>query len=215
MENTELTIITDNFKDVGIEMSEVVLDSFLKDGLLKEIPGINLLLAFFKTGKQMMDYAYKKKLAAFINGYASLPKRTVKRVEKAIEDPAKLRDLGDDLLLILDKADKIVKAELIGKVFKMFWFGDISSSTFFRLCHMINRSFYDDLLFLTKFTDAKTVITSFSDIIDDTILDELFSAGWLSNLGIDGGTFDGKDSGTRYGLNSYGEIIIGLLAKGE
>jgi len=207
----KIKIIARNFKDVGIEISEVALDSFLKDGLPKEIPGINLIFSMFNAGKELSNYIYLRKLAAFIYGYNSLPKRTSNQIEKALKDSDKQRDLGNDILLILDRSDKVEKAELIGKVFKLYCVGDIASKTFLRLCHMINKSFYDYLLFLTKFTDVEMVLTSYNEVLDVTILEELFSNGWLSEVGIDGGDFSGKNSGIRYQLNQYGKIIIGLL----
>ena len=212
MDKQEKFSIIDNFKDFGIDMSETALDSFLEDGIIKEIPIINLIFASFKTGKQVIDYVYLKKLAAFMFGYEkALPKRMDERILKIIKNPAKLKGLGEDIMLIIDKADKIAKAELHGKIFKLYWYDEIPPKIFLRLCHMINNSYYDDLLFLNNFTDDNTRITSYNKLIEETIIDGLFSSGWLSNFGIAGGDDSGGDSGTIYGLNEYSKILKRVL----
>ena len=215
MEKQELVVIADSFMDVGIEMSEAILDSFLTDGVFKEIPILNIIISGFKAGKQYKDVLYMKKLAAFIFGFVALPKRTDKKVSRAIEDADRRKDLGESILLIIDRVDSVKKADLSGRVFALLKNGDIESSTFLRLCHMIDKTYYDDLLFLKKFKDVDMVLTSFNDILEDTILEELFSSGWLSEVGFDGGNASGTNAGTRYRLNQYGKTIIGLLGKGE
>jgi len=66
-------------------------------------------------------------------------------------------------------------------------------------------------LYLKKFTSADMILTSHNEIIEETILEELFSSGWLSEFGFDGGDSSGNNAGTRYGLNDYGSIITRIL----
>jgi len=211
MDKQDIISLTGNFSDVSIESAEVILDSLLKNGILKDIPIVGMLVALFKTGKQVTELFYLKKLIGFIYGYEKIPEKMDKNITSDFEDEKKRKDLGEKLLLIIESVDSIEKAGLIGKIFKLLKNEEISSPIFLRLCHLINKSFYDDLLQLIKFPDINMVLTANNDIIEYTVLEELFSTGWLSELGFDGGDAFGNNSGTRYGLNTYAKIIIPLL----
>jgi len=211
MDKKDIISFTGNFSDVSIESAEVILDSLLKNGILKDIPLVGILIALFKTGKQVTELFYLKKLRSFIYGYEKIPETMDKNITSDLEDENKRKDLGEKLLLIIESVDSIEKAGLIGKIFKLLKNGEINSPMFLRLCHLINKSFYDDLLQLIKFSDINMVLTANNDIIEYTILEDLFSTGWLSELGFNGGDASGNNSGTRYGLNTYAKIIIPLL----
>ena len=211
MDKKDIISFTGNFSDVRIESAEVILDSLLKNGILKDIPLVGILIALFKTGKQVTELFYLKKLRGFIYGYEKIPETMDKNITSDLEDENKRKDLGEKLLLIIESVDSMEKAGLIGKIFKLLKNGEINSPMFLRLCHLINKSFYDDLLQLIKFSDINMVLTANNDIIEYTILEDLFSTGWLSELGFNGGDASGNNSGTRYGLNTYAKIIIPLL----
>ena len=213
VEKKDLINVVDNFKDVGIEISETVLDSLLADSFLKNIPFFNLIISMFKTGKHIKDILYMKKLAAFIYGYADLAVKIDAKIENAINDVSKLQDLGEQILLIIEKVDSTKKAKLIGRACKLLKETKISSTIFLRLCHMINKSFYDDLLSLTKVKNSDEVLNAYNDIIEDMVLVELYSNGWLSELGFDGSNSFGSKNSTRYKLNSYAKIVILLLVR--
>jgi len=211
MDKQDIISFTGNFSDVSIESAEVILDSLLDNGVLKDIPIVGILFALFKTGKQVTELFYLKKLRGFIYGYEQIPEKMDKKITSDLDDEQKRKDLGAKLLLIIESVDSIEKAGLIGKIFKLLKNGEISSPIFLRLSHLINKSFYDDLLYLLKFPGIDMVLTANNDIIENTILEELFSSGWLSELGFDGGDASGNNNGTRYGLNTYAKIIIPLL----
>ena len=44
------SIISDNLKELAKESSEIILDSILEDGLLKEIPFVSFITGIVKTG---------------------------------------------------------------------------------------------------------------------------------------------------------------------
>lgn len=211
LDKQDVFSITENFFDVTVETSEVFIDSLLKDGILKDLPLVGILLALFKAGRKVVDIFYLKKLEAFIYGYEQLPEKINEKLSSEFEDEKKRKDLGEKILFIIENVDSTVKAKLIGKLLKLLKNGEIASTTFLRLCHLINKSFYDDLLSLKKFTNDDMILTANNDIIEYIILEELFSSGWLSELGFDGGDAAGNNSGTRYGLNSFAKIIIPLL----
>jgi hypothetical protein len=214
MDSKNAISVAENFSEAGIELSETIVDSLLDDGVLKELPFIGILVSLYKAGRQVKDILYLNKLKSFVYGYGQQSEKMNKSILSDLENETKRKDLGIKILLIIESADSTEKAELIGKVFKLLINREIDSPTFLRLCHMINRSYYDYLLFLTKFTDTDMVLPSHNTIIESTILEDLFICGWLSEFGFDGGDASGNNAGTRYGLNFYGKIIIQVLPKG-
>ena len=77
-----------------------------------------------------------------------------------------------------------------------------------RICSMIEKAFYSDLLYICKFKDG-----SFENQL---VAGELYKVGFLSFSGIDGGELGKEDSGgIIYSINKYGllfkEIIEQLI----
>ncbi|MDU9047491.1 MAG: hypothetical protein Q3M30_01485 [Candidatus Electrothrix sp. Rat3] len=67
---------------------------------------------------------------------------------------------------------------------------------------MIDRCYVQDLSLLETFTEGPQGNNS-------PIAETLLSVGFLSNGGLDGGTFDDEDSGgVIYNMNEYGKSLV-------
>jgi len=72
MKNTSIeqsltdTLRKSDLSTVAINATELTLDSVLDAGLLKDIPVIRTLNSLWKTGANVRDYIFMKKLASFI-----------------------------------------------------------------------------------------------------------------------------------------------------
>lgn len=190
-------------QDLIIDYSEKIFDLFLEEGVFKEIPVLKTVVALYKSGKSIKDYYAKKKLCAFLTGCQGIGSDEVRRFINSLEDEKTRENIGMQVLLIVDKVDDVKKAELIGRALKILIEGEIDFRFYTRLCHMIEKCLYSDILELENFTDTNTIITSTNKIMDSIVLESLFSSGLISNYGLDGGDFSGKNSGVRYGLNEY------------
>lgn len=196
--------------DLTIEYSELLLDSQLKDGILKEIPVLRTALGIFNIGKNLRDFCCMKKIIDFFNSYKSLSEE---EKESILFKFSKLdgERLCESIFFILDKAEHSKKASLLGKALKILKDRDINF--YFRLCYLINNAFYEDLLYLCKFKDEKHQLCSSNKCIPEEVMESLFSAGFLVDCGFDGGSIDGKaDQGTIYCLNDYGVTLKQLLS---
>lgn len=199
--------------DLGNDITEIAIDSILNEGLLKEIPIIKTISTFYKTGKSIKDQFILRKIISFLNGCNGLSVKEAENFVQSFENEEMAKEFGMRLLLLIDKADDIKKAELIGRLYILLLKREFDSKFYLRLCYMINKCFYDDILCLNFFEDEESILTSTNEVVDTIVLENLFSSGLISEYGFDGGDVSGKNSGTRYGLNDYGIQLKKILSK--
>lgn len=205
--NDNYNIITDTIT----EYTELIVDVHLQEGILKEIPFVKTIYGAYKIGKNVHEINIIKKITNFLNSLKNLTSEEKEAVLQQFNKTNK-KDLGDKICLILEKTDDFNKATLLGKSLKLLKQEDVNLDFYFRLCHLINNSFYNDLLYLDKFTDETTILTSSNRFIPEEIIENLFSYGFLTNCGFDGGDLgDEYNQGTRYALNKYGIKLKALL----
>lgn len=187
---------------------ELVLDSQLADGVLKEIPIIKSIWAAYNAGKSTQEHFYLKKLKLFLENIKDLNEEDYQNFLKDAENNTE--KLRDSLLLIIDKIEDETKAVLIANAFKIYVREKLSFEIFTRILLIINRGFCSDLLSILAFEDHDKLLTNNKHILSES-LTELFSCGLLVNVGIDGGNFSGDEGGTIYSLNKYGEIFLRVV----
>lgn len=201
----------DDLKDTGFENFEVLLDSFMQEGIAKEIPIIKTVIALFITSKSIKDYLFVRKLCAFLNSTKYIAKYKIDKFKIKLESENTKKEVGVKILQIIERLDELRKAQLLGSIFKLLIKEKIDKPIFFRLSYLIDKCFYDDLMELKHFEGDKIILQN-NDIISSAILENLQSNGFLSNNGFDGGNFsDDSNNGTRFGMNQYSKIIIKVL----
>jgi hypothetical protein len=129
--------------DLTMEYGELGLDSFLNDGLVKDIPILRTLVGIIRTGLNIRDRAYVEKIAMFLSqvGQTTQEQREA-FVKKRCQDTKRFEET---ILLIVEQSDRIEKASLIGKIFKACILGKFSYEEALKLSNMVNRSFWGDL----------------------------------------------------------------------
>ncbi|WP_163407196.1 hypothetical protein [Flavobacterium ajazii] len=136
------TALTTTLKDsdlqgVTTEFSEIFLDTFLAEGVLKDIPIINSIISIGKAGAKVSDALFMKKILYFLTQLSDVPADEREKVINEIDDSKKYRiKIGEKLLYILDKCDDHEKAELVGILFKGFLQNQIEYSDFL-LCNLV------------------------------------------------------------------------------
>ena len=63
--------ITNKTIDISIDYSELFLDSFLKDGILKDIPIISSIVGFYNISNSLIDRYKVKKILTFFQEFHS------------------------------------------------------------------------------------------------------------------------------------------------
>jgi hypothetical protein len=133
-------------EDLAVELGEFEIDSFLDEGVLKEIPVIKTIIACRKTWTAIQDQLFLRKVANFL---LACPKFTEAEKEnflnKHLNDPKSAKNLGNTVVLILNKFDDFEKPAMLAKMFAAQVRGRINYADFRRLGAAIDSAFVDDL----------------------------------------------------------------------
>jgi hypothetical protein len=141
-------------KDTAIELAEVGLDSFLEEGVLKEIPVLRIFLAARKTWTAIHDQLFLRKVASFILAAPKFTKEERKSFAREhLRDQKKIKKLGAAIVVILDKLDDLEKPAILAKCFAALVRKKIDVQTFRRLAAAIDIAFIDDLMALCEKPD--------------------------------------------------------------
>jgi len=118
--------------------------------------------------------------------------------------------IGSKVLLILEKADEESKIRWLAKSLILMLDGVITRNEFLRISSIINSIFPTDVEKIIVFKERER-ITSTNDLVESYVLDHLYSIGLLSSGGFDGGDASGKNAGTVFVLNEFGNIFMNHL----
>ena len=196
------SIATDKLGSVGRDLGEVALDTVLKEGVLRDIPVFNTIVALYQAGVEIHHHLFVRKIINFLRELSSIPlEKRRKFVEEIEQNPRQKRELGETLLLLIDRADSLQKPSILGELLRNHILGNISYEDVTRLSYIVDRVYISDLSYLLQFEPGVQR--------NSNIAASLQSVGLLSFSGIDGGTFDDEDSGgVIYALNEYGKILL-------
>ena len=146
IEAKELGSLTADYAELG-------LDAILDDGIAKNIPIVGTLIKAAKIGINVRDRLYAKKIIGFL---VQIAKTTQEQRDKFVGKHYKDgKRFEETIMLILEKADRIEKTTLIGKVFKACILGKIIYEDAIRLSEMVNRCFWSDMQAMFYLNDSK------------------------------------------------------------
>jgi hypothetical protein len=195
------TIETTDLVSINRVLAEVVIDSVLDDGLLKDIPIVNIIVGLGNFGSKIHKGIFLKKILLFLSNLESTSIKQRQDFIKKIEANESYNNkVGEALIMILEKCSDLEKPKIIGILFKASINKKIDYQTFLRLSSMIDRIHIPDLVYLKKINDGENIGT--------IIKEELFRAGFMNR------TEFGQvkiDSSNEYYINDYGIKIIELI----
>lgn len=168
---------------------ENMIDSDLKDGILKDIPVINSLIALSKTAISIRDQFLIQKLKSFLDGIKDITSEERNRFLKDIEnDPKYGERVGEHLILLLDRLDDLSKTEMITKLFRAYLRDDITYREFVRFSSIIDRAFVNDL------SGFINILSEDTPRMRNPYVDRLYHLG-LSEIVFDDSAYQKKKSG--------------------
>jgi hypothetical protein len=134
------TVAGSPLADSIFEAAEAAVDSGITDDLVKEIPIFGTLANIARTGDAVRTHLFGKKLLRFIRECSTITdeERTA-FLEKYSTQPESEVELGENLLLVLEKLDHMKKAEVLARFFLAFVRGQIDLLTFSRLMQALER----------------------------------------------------------------------------
>lgn len=144
------SIFNDSLADGVANIAEVGIDSIMSDGLLKDIPIVNLLLNASRTFKAIHERNLLKNTALFLDAVNSQKiddKKVQAYKKKLLNEKTAERELGC-VIVLLDQYVDNIKAQMLGKLFCQYIDRDYSWDKFCELSDILNRLFLDDMPFL-------------------------------------------------------------------
>lgn len=139
------TIKDSNLAEINADLYEVLIDSFLKDGIVKDIPIIGTILKLSKFSMSLKEHLFLKKNIYFISELKDIsPKDRNKMISELDESKVHRIKVGEKLIYIIDKCEDHVSTEYVAKFFKSFLLNKISYSDFLRCTSIIQNIFIED-----------------------------------------------------------------------
>lgn len=133
------TLELPDLEDAVGGLAEVELDSLIKDSPLRDIPIITSVVGLARTWGAVRDYIFTKKIARFLLAYVRIPIRDRASFLAELQDPQRRRQVGETLLVLLDRLDSLEKARLLGILFSGMVGGKYDLSMFRRLAGALDR----------------------------------------------------------------------------
>lgn len=139
-------IRSSELKEVSIEFAENMLDSIMKDGILKEIPLIGTLFGINNLALTIKDKIFLKKIVYFFNGinHISVSKRQ-EMIDSVNSSSTQKVKVGEKLIYILDKCEDHISAKYIAQLFCAFLNSKLSYQDFLRGARIIQNILLQDL----------------------------------------------------------------------
>lgn len=171
-------------EDVISDYLEIGIDSFMNEGVLKELPIVNTIVGVLKVGKNVHDRNLLKQTLTFINEFNNnqISDDKLQRYKITIETNPKRceEELGRILLLLNNFIDK-EKSVMLAKLFKAYVEKIVSWNEFCEYSEIINRLFIQDINLLKMIYNGT--------VSDTTNRSDLFRVERLNSLGIIGLSF--------------------------
>lgn len=131
-ENTFVTTIKDsNLQNITADVSEIMIDSILKDGVFKEIPIFGTFINMYRAGMNIQDRLFLKKIISFLGPLNNISSDQRKKMIEQIDESSEYTiKVGEKLLYIIDECSDYESAQRISLLFKYFLEGHISYNEF-------------------------------------------------------------------------------------
>lgn len=125
-----------NAIDLLASNSEVLFDSLLENGLLKDLPFIGSVINILRIKGDITNYLFAKKLETFL---LHVNKKGIESIDAIEIDKDKIQKIGKDLVFILERSSNIEKSKWVAEAVIGLTEGKYNFDTFERLIYTIER----------------------------------------------------------------------------
>ncbi len=164
--------------DLAVDLSEVGLDRLLKDfqnDTLGQIPILKTVYALAKVSYAIKDFFFKKKLLRFITGFQDAHEFLREKIEQALPDRKDKQEMGEHLIIALQRFDQITKAEALCKLFLACINGEITRQELLKYTRVLDKIDFDDLDILKAFYQSGQADKEASDVLRSFAFTKLVS----------------------------------------
>ncbi|HFK5521269.1 hypothetical protein CMU85_10105 [Elizabethkingia anophelis] len=204
------TIKNNKFQDLISDVSEVILDNFLEDGLIKDIPIFGLIFKSKNLYSSIQDKLFAKKLFTFLKQLNETSnEQRLNQIVKIDSDASYKLRVGEKLLYIINQAEDSEKAEYIGILFNAFLKEKIKYDEFLKTTNCINNVNTVDLNNFIKRKLGGTVSDRYSEEFLST---GLLTLRYQNQTKDELGRVSGKNK-VELRVSKIGRIIIDVLSE--
>ena len=200
------------------DLSEVAIDSLLEDGTLRKIPVIGWMFNMISAAGSVQNQLFARKLLRFLFAFNDVPVADRRRqIAKLVVDQHYRQELGETLLLLLERMNNLKKPEMLARVFRAYLEERISRNQFDSLGHTIDALNLACVSALKRFYERAEPLVSFGPSLDflagdmrvDPDEQHLAMCGLIS-FQFNSPTMDGN-AGTEFVKNDLGRLFISVV----
>lgn len=135
------TIKSSDLKAVTKDLAETIIDGFIKDGIIKDIPVLGSIFGIGKGIMSISDRLFTKKLLLFIYEIKDMTLEDRNNQIAKIQESITYQDsIGEKLLMLIDKCNDSKKASWIGKLFLHCLKNELKYDEFLRCSEIVNNA---------------------------------------------------------------------------
>jgi hypothetical protein len=198
-DNDSKSLAIGNLGSVLSGLGEVALDSFINDGIAKDIPILGTLTGLYKSGINVNEHIFHKKVERLINNVSNLSKDEINDFNLHFESDREYQiRVAEHLTLIIDRLDDLEKTKLLAKAFSGFIRDKIDFVQFRRIARAIERCMIEDLKEVHNFERAND---AFSEITYELAASGLIELVQLPQV-------SAPDVKSMYKITEFGELFV-------
>lgn len=166
------SIKSEEIKNISSDIGEVIIDSTLEDGILKDIPIIGTLININKGRLSIQDRIFSRKILSFLYHLKDISEKERIEIIDKIESSEKEKiKVGEKVLYLIDKSDDHIKAGMIGILFAELIKENLNYEEFKRCSEIINKTYLDDLFWFIESDVVELSMEESSDLISSGLFD--------------------------------------------
>lgn len=192
---------------------ECGLDSFLGEGLIKDLPVVGQVLSVIKLTKGIQDKIFAEKMKVFIENV-----NMDEGWKEKFTDKDECEKVSKELVYIINTTDDDKKIKIIAILFNVYVQGQIDKEMFFYISSIVTKSYYPYLEYLKEIDDTR--FNNDGKKYDSVKISHLLSIGAFDYSGTTISLLDDQQKiiqlpATIVRLNSFGEILKLMLENME
>ncbi|WP_425658364.1 hypothetical protein [Tenacibaculum ascidiaceicola] len=143
MKNNLSTSFYETLKDTDLQnvsgdLSELIIDSVLENGILRDIPVISTIIGISNIGIKISDRILLNKIISFLFELKNIPNSKREEMINKIDNSEKYKvKVGEKILLIIDKCNDYENSQYVAKLFSAYLLEKINYVDFLRGANII------------------------------------------------------------------------------
>lgn len=204
-------IVESGSLDLVADIGDIALDKNIQDAIIHEIPIFKIAYSLVKIGSTFQDFLFKKKLDRFLLGFKEADTSLKQKIEAALPNLHDRNEMGEQLLMALERFDQITKADALCKLFLARINGIISVHEFQKLTSALVRIDFNDVDILKQFYSGKISGNEHRDVLRSFVFVQLVSVDY-SGTPEEGQIFPRSGgSDEKFTKNALGEKFVTAL----